>query len=199
MLILFILHIILFVICFILAIKKDDDVDRVCGFNLIPFFGLYTDILYIISYSFLPNLSASDKSCPFPLFTYKEFEDYFYLNPEKWKLEEDSKYYCFSYVKEDKNCRYNSERLYITLSKSDYKKAYKLYKDYAENKERIEIEDRRNKNKLKFLTSIKKDIEEIQEQSDKEIEDAKKTSQEVAGRLSGRSFMKNMKDVLEEN
>lgn len=186
MFILFILHFILLAICLVLAYVKDggDCIDDTFFYNIIPFFGLYMEILCIISFSSMPNRSVPNEDCPLPLITYKEFEDYFYLNPEKWKIEEDSRYYCFSYLKEDKERHYNSQRLYVTLNKKDYKKAFKTYTKYAQNKEHIENESKKNNNRLIFLNSIKKDIEEIQKQSDKEIEEVKKTSQEVAERLA---------------
>lgn len=105
----------------------------------------------------------------FPTISFKQFKDFYYLNPNSWVLEN-----CRVYKNGDNN-------LSFTFTYSDYKK-YKKFKKQIENDEKNRVANKKMQDILMYqdeitrqiLEEVQKDIDRIRKESEKEIDEATK-------------------------
>lgn len=113
--------------------------------------------------------------------SFKEFTDYYWLNPEAYYFTSDA-YACdtTTYVKVKRIVNYNE--IYIGFETSiDYYLFYKWKKKLDREKYQLDREKYHNnrnseiqKNTRKFVELIQKDIDKLREQSNKELDEANK-------------------------
>lgn len=106
--------------------------------------------------------------------SFKEFTDYYWLNPEAYYFTSDA-YECdtTTYVKVKRIVNYNE--IYIGFKTSiDYYLFYKWKKKLDREKYHNNRNSEIQKNTRKFVELIQKDIDKLREQSNKELDEANK-------------------------
>lgn len=134
---------------------------------LITLTGLYVDFLV----KWLSHKSSWTSRIKF-----EQWLDLYYLNPEKWHLEDTPNRYIYSTRRSYKDGYW----AYIHFSFVDYLR-YRLWKRGTKHRENNTKRDKRLKDVLKLAQS---DIERLKAQADWEMEEAKRQTEETKARIS---------------
>lgn len=120
------------------------------------------------------NLIENGKFCvenksikDFPVITFNQFLDFYYLNPSSWSL------------RECRVCKNNDNNLSFTFTYEDWKKYKKWRKQLKKDTESKRINDYKHDVTKKILEAVQVDIENIRAESKKDLEMAQELMKEV--------------------
>lgn len=162
------------------SVAENYDNDGSFGIQFVPILGIWIAIysfLFIFS-SYAQIKQTNNDSVPL---SFKQFEDYFTLNPDRWELEDVKN---FNYTKYLDRNYYGKRKIDISfVTKKDYKKAVKLFNSYQSEKKIAQIKKRQSESYKELLEEVQKDIDKINEQSQEEIKGAVEIAKKVQNNL----------------
>ena len=111
---------------------------------------------------------------------FKQWLDLYYLSPKNWRLEDTPKRYIYDASNGYKYNDWGGYWAYVHFSFFDYLR-YRLWKRGAERRGNDAKRDRRLKDVLELAQS---DIERLKARADREMEEAKRQTEETKARIS---------------
>lgn len=139
-------------------------------------------LLFILYLLFVMILSAfniflwpvEDEDNHHPKLSYKQFIDYYWINPDKWILYDN--YVQYNY--------YNYRTKSFSFSFVDQIKYQKFKRNIEKTKKKMEWSKAHNESYRILLEGVQKDIDKLRKQSEDELNQATKTMKEVKERLN---------------
>lgn len=124
--------------------------------------------------SYIPNEHNPHRINEFPTISFKQFEDFYNVNPESWEL-----YKCF--VRKNKN-----NDMMLTFTYPEYRKYQKFYERVQENQQIArelallkQKTDRQNEIMYNVLEAVQQDIDAVREEYKKSYDDYIKLTKEL--------------------
>lgn len=146
-------------------------------------------LLFILYLLFVMIFSAfniflwpiEDEDNHHPKLSYKQFIDYYWINPDKWILRDN--YVQYKYLKDIRNIYYNYSTKSFSFSFIDQFKYQKFKHDIKTNKEKMERSKAHKESYRILLEGVQKDIYKLRKQSEDELNQAMSTMKEVKERI----------------
>lgn len=119
--------------------------------------------------------------------SFKDFIDFYNLNPDRYEIEYNDGEPCSLNIKEEYN-EYNMYYQYGVQFRNKYKIKFKLFSYirfyyWDKHKQKVKKKYKHNEDMRGMLELVQKDIDSIRKQAEKEIREAEKITNEIGRRL----------------
>jgi hypothetical protein len=119
--------------------------------------------------------------------SFKDFIDFYNLNPDRYEIEYNNGEPCSLNIKEEYN-EYNMYCQYGVQFRNKYKIKFKLFSYirfyyWDKHKQKVKKKYKHNEDMRGMLELVQKDIDSIRKQAEKEIREAERITNEIGRRL----------------